>query len=92
MLPLAKPVNKTGSEEEPSRSKLSSLWLPFLYMLIENGHNLAILAPINFLKPPFCSSRPSDHAPIKVLPHLPPCGEYGEIGGDLTYINTVFPY
>ena len=32
------------------------------------------------------------YAPIKVLPHLPPCGECGEIGGDLTYINTVFPY
>ena len=33
-----------------------------------------------------------DYAPIKVLPHLPPCGECGEIGGDLTYLNTVFPY
>ena len=32
------------------------------------------------------------YAPIKVLPHLPPCGECGEIGGDLTYIDTVFPY
>ena len=31
MVPLAKPADETGSEEEPSRSKLSS----FLYMLIE---------------------------------------------------------
>ena len=35
MVPLAKPADETGSEEEPSRSKLSSLWSPFLYMLIE---------------------------------------------------------
>ena len=43
MVPLAKTADKTWSEEEPSKSKVSSLWLLFLYMLIENGHNLAIL-------------------------------------------------
>ena len=32
------------------------------------------------------------YAPIKVLPYLPPCGECGEIGGDLTYLKTDFPY
>ena len=35
MVPLAKPADEIRSEEEPSRSKVSSLWLPFLYMLIE---------------------------------------------------------
>ena len=49
MVPLAKLADETRSKEEPSRSKVSVLWSPFLYMLIENGHNLAILAPINFL-------------------------------------------
>ena len=49
MVPLAKPANETRIEEEPYKSKVSSFWLPFLYMLIENGHNLAILAPINLV-------------------------------------------
>ena len=49
MVPLVKPTDKTRSEEEPSKSKVSSLWSPFLYMLIKNCHTLAILAPINFL-------------------------------------------
>ena len=35
MVPLTKPADETQSEEEPSRSKVSSLWSPFLYMLIE---------------------------------------------------------
>ena len=35
MVPLAKAADETGSEEEPSRSKLSSLCSAFLYMLIE---------------------------------------------------------
>ena len=35
MVPLAKQADETQSEEEPSRSKVSSLWSPFLYMLIE---------------------------------------------------------
>ena len=35
MVPLTKPSNETRSEEEPSKSKVSSLWSPFLYMLIE---------------------------------------------------------
>ena len=35
MVPLAKPANETRSEEEPFRLKVSSLWSPFLYMLIE---------------------------------------------------------
>ena len=33
--PLTKPADETQSEEEPSRSKVSSLWSPFLYMLLE---------------------------------------------------------
>ena len=35
MVPLAKLADKPGSEEEPPRSKVSSLWSPFLYMLME---------------------------------------------------------
>ena len=35
MVSLAKPANETQSEEKPSKSEVSSLWLPFLYMLIE---------------------------------------------------------
>ena len=48
MVPLAKPADKTRTEEEPSKSKVSSLWSSFLYMLIENGHKSGILALINF--------------------------------------------
>ena len=35
MVSLVKPADKTQSEEEPSKSKVTSLWSPFLYMLIE---------------------------------------------------------
>ena len=35
MVPLAKPADETRSEEKQSRTKVSSLWSPFLYMLIE---------------------------------------------------------
>ena len=35
MVPLAKPADETQSEKEPSKSKIYSLWSPFLYMLIE---------------------------------------------------------
>ena len=36
MVPLAKPADeKTESKEEPSKSKVSSFWSPFIYMLIE---------------------------------------------------------
>ena len=48
MVPLAKAADATRSEKEPYKSKFSSFWSPFLYILIENDHNLAILAPINF--------------------------------------------
>ena len=47
MVPMAKPANKIESEKESSKSKVFSLWSLFPYMLIENGHNLDILAPIN---------------------------------------------
>ena len=60
MVPLAKPTDEIQSEEGPSGPKVSSLWSPFLYMLIGKWPYLAILAPINFFKPPFCSTRPSD--------------------------------
>ena len=63
MVPLAKSANETQSEEEPCKSRVSSLWSPFLYMLIKNGHNLTILALINFLKLPLYSSCP----PIKIV-------------------------
>ena len=33
-----------------------------------------------------------DYAPIKVLPHLPPCRECGVIGGDLIFLKGYFPY
>ena len=48
MVPLVKAADETRSEEEMSKSKLSSFWTSFLYMLIKNIHKLAILAPINF--------------------------------------------
>ena len=32
------------------------------------------------------------YAPIKVLPHLPPCGQCGGIRGDLTSLKGNFPY
>ena len=35
MIPLGKAADETPSEEEPSKSKVSSFWLPFLYTLIE---------------------------------------------------------
>ena len=35
MVPLVKAADETHSEEEPSKSKASSFWLPFLYMLVE---------------------------------------------------------
>ena len=35
MVPLAKPADEPQSEEEPSKSKVCSLWSPFLCMLIE---------------------------------------------------------
>ena len=47
MVQLVKPVDKPQSEEEPLKSNVSSLWSPFHYMLIENNHNLSILAPIS---------------------------------------------
>ena len=60
MVPLVKAADETRSEEETSKSKLSSFWTSFLYMLIENSHNLAILAPINFFWLPFYLARLSD--------------------------------
>ena len=45
---LAKAVNETENEEEPSKCKIPLFWLPFLYMLIENSHNLIVPAPVNF--------------------------------------------
>ena len=47
MVQLVKPVDKPQSEEEPLKSNVSSFWSPFHYMLIENNHNLSILAHIN---------------------------------------------
>ena len=35
MVPMAKLANGIQSEKEPSKSKVSSLWSLFLYMLIE---------------------------------------------------------
>ena len=32
---MVKPANEAQNEEELSKSKVSSFWLPFLYMLIE---------------------------------------------------------
>ena len=32
---MVKSADKVQSEEEPSKSKVSSFWSPFLYMLIE---------------------------------------------------------
>ena len=46
---LVTPADETRSEEEPSKSKVFSMWSPFLYMVIKNGHNFAILALITFL-------------------------------------------
>jgi len=31
------------------------------------------------------------NAPIKVLPHLPPCGQRGEIGGIFGQIRSIIP-
>ena len=63
MVLLAKPADGTQSEKETSKSKVSSLWSPFLYMLIENGHNFTILAPINVFNRHFAR-----HArPIKMV-------------------------
>ena len=62
MVLLAKPADGTRSEKETSKSKVSSLWSPFPYMLIENGHNFAILvlAPISFLNRHFtCHTHPT---------------------------------
>ena len=61
MVLFAKPADGTRSEKETSKSKVSSLWPPFLYMLIENGHNFAILvlAPISFFNHHFtCHAHP----------------------------------
>ena len=61
MVLLAKPADGTQSEKETSKSKVSSLWSPFLYMLIENGHNFTILvlAPISFFNRHFtCHTLP----------------------------------
>ena len=61
MVLLVKPADGTRSEKETSKSKVSLLWSPFLYMLIENGHNFAILvlAPINFFNRHFtCYTHP----------------------------------
>ena len=33
MVPLAKAADETQSEEETSKSKVSSFWMSFLYML-----------------------------------------------------------
>ena len=42
------PTKVEGVEgREASKSRIFSFLLPFLYKRLENGHNLAILAPIN---------------------------------------------
>ena len=60
MVPLAKPTDETQSEEEPSRSKVSSLWLRFLYMPIEKWPQLGHTSSYQLFKPPFCLSHLSD--------------------------------
>ena len=45
MVPLAKAANKTNIKRSHSNLIVPLSWSPFLYMLMENGHNLAILAP-----------------------------------------------
>ena len=40
MVPMVKPADEAQSEEEPSKSKVSSFWSPFLYMLMEKWPQL----------------------------------------------------
>ena len=47
MVLLAKAADVRRSREEAPKSRVSSFLMPFLYKRLENGHNLAILAPIN---------------------------------------------
>ena len=49
MVPMVKPADEAQSEEEPSKSKVSSFWSSFLYMLIEKWAQLGHTSPYKLL-------------------------------------------